>query len=81
MSSDSEDWGIKIHSITKLLSTDAALPFITWEMKLIASRGERPFHCIAIDRYVSPPSSLFPLLQKSNYTPEMLTINSISAVR
>lgn len=44
-------------------------------MKLTVSQGKRLFHCLAIDQYMLPLSYLPSLLQKSNYTEELLTIN------
>lgn len=67
----------KVHSITKLLSTGRLLPFIKcerWNSLLVKGNG-----CFTALPQINIcghfPFS--PLLQKSNYTEEMLTINRL----
>lgn len=69
--------GKKVHSITKLLSTDRLLPFIKcerWNSLLVKGNG-----CFTALPQINTcghfPFS--PQLQKSNYTEEMLTINRL----
>lgn len=67
----------KVHSITKLLSTGRLLPFIKcerWNSLLVKGNG-----CFtALPRInICRHFPFSPLLQKSNYTEEMLTINRL----